>query len=352
MPKQRGETHLKEDDSERLVKSLMPPEWVVRKLHPDYGIDITIEVFERQANGIPTMGEFLFVQLKGTADLKRKVEPIRVRGNVEKTHDRQEGKVEFELDAIAFVIDTDTIDNARLMGPSTPLMLFVCDLNDREVYFVCLTDYYDKILEPRGISLSDQASVTLVIPASNRLSSAHSVQVMRFFAARAKLYGMFNLAQFQYREIRQLLPEFSNHERLAELDQNFAIIQRFTRRLRSMPIWDRELPWALLPHYRDRLDLILKNVDADALGIIKAGIVDFMRGNDRGLTPLFEFHSLCSMSWEQFSAIGQSFEDLVREWFLPTYVGQLGSGEDVFLRQVADTSGTAPTGSAKGKSGQ
>jgi Domain of unknown function (DUF4365) len=348
MSKQRGETHLKEDDSEGLVKSLLPPEWVIRKLHPDYGVDITIEVFERQANGIPTMGEFLFAQIKGTADLKRKVEPIRIRGNVEKTHDRQEGKVAYELDAVSFVVDTDTIDNARLMGPSTPLMLFVCDLNNREIYFVCLTDYYDKILEPRGVSLSDQATVTLVIPASNRLSAAHSVQAMRFFAARAKLYGLFNLAQFQYREIRQLLPEFSNHEHLAEIDQNFAIIERFARRLRGMPIWDRELPWALLPHYRDRLDLILKNVDADALTLIKAGIVEFMRGNDQALTPLFEFHNLCSMSWEQFSAIGQTFEDLVREWFLPTYVGQLGSGEDVFLREVADPSATAPTASAKG----
>ena len=134
--KQRGETHLKEDDSERLVKSLLPAEWVIRKLHPDYGVDVTIEVFERQEKGIPTMGEFLFVQLKGTTDLKRKVEPIRVRGNAEKRHDRQEGKVEYELDAVTFVVDTDTIDNARLMGPSTPLMLFVCELNDREVYLV------------------------------------------------------------------------------------------------------------------------------------------------------------------------------------------------------------------------
>lgn len=343
MAKNRGETHLKEDDSEGLVKSLLPSEWVIRKLHPDYGVDVTIEVFERQANGIPTMGEFLFVQLKATASAKRKVEPIRVRGNVEKALDTQSGRVEYELDAVTFVVDVDTIDNARLMGPSTPLMLFVCDLKDREVYFVCLTDYYDKVLEPRGISLSKQSSVTIVIPASNRLSSAHSVEQMRFFAARAKLYAMFNLAQFQFREIRHILPNFSNHEHLADIDSNFALIERFARRLRAMPIWDRELPWGLLPHYRDRLNLILKNIDANALALIKGGVEAFMHGNDQAIAPLFEFHSLCSTSWEQFSAIGQTFEDLVREWFLPTFVGQLGSGEKPFLREVADPSAPVST---------
>jgi hypothetical protein len=342
--KQRGETHLKEDDSEGLVKSFLPSEWVTRKLHPDYGVDITVEVFERQANGIPTMGEFLFVQLKGTAGIKRKVEPIRVRGNVEKAFDTQKGKVEYELDTITFIVDTDTIDNARLMGPSTPLMLFVCDLTDREVYFVCLTDYYDKVLEPRGISLSAQSTVTVVIPASNRLSAAHSVEIMRFFAARAKLYAMFNLAQFQYREIRHILPDFSNHEHFADIDSNFALIERFAQRLRAMPIWDRELPWALLPHYRDRLNLILKNIAAGALPLIKDGIEVFMHGDDKAIAPLFEFHNLCSTSWEQFSAIGQTFEDLVREWFLPTFVGQLGSGEKPFLRDVSDHSAPMSAG--------
>jgi hypothetical protein len=47
MAKERGETHLSEDASESLVKSLLPKEWVMRKLHPDYGVDVTIDVFER-----------------------------------------------------------------------------------------------------------------------------------------------------------------------------------------------------------------------------------------------------------------------------------------------------------------
>jgi hypothetical protein len=334
MAKRRVDNHLKEDASEDLVSNLLPEEWVIRKLHPDYGVDVTIEVFERQGQQIPTMGEFLFVQLKATTSLKRGIEPIRPRGNVEKGPDLQDREAEHELDVIRYVIDSDTIDNARLMGPSTPLMLFVCDLIEGEVYYVCLTDYYDKIIEPRGLDLSKQDTFTVLIPAGNKLTDPRSVQVMRFYATRAKLYGMFNLAQFQYREARWILQELASHEHVEKLSDNFAMIDRFARRLRAMPVWERDIPWQLMRDYKDRLDLIIKNIDADTLGLIMRGIDAFMKGDDKALTPLMQFHHLCSMSWEQFSAIGQTFEDIVREWFLPTWMGQLGSGEEPYFREI------------------
>ena len=59
MAKERSDTHLSEDASEAVIKSFLPAEWVIRKLHPDYGVDVTIEVFERISGKIPTMGEFL-----------------------------------------------------------------------------------------------------------------------------------------------------------------------------------------------------------------------------------------------------------------------------------------------------
>ena len=334
MAKRRVDNHLKEDASEVLVSKLLPEEWVIRKLHPDYGVDVTVEVFERQEQQIPTMGEFRFVQLKSTTSLRRGVEPIRPRGNVEKGLDLQDREAEHELDVVRYVVDTDTIDNARLMGPSTPLMLFVCDLTEGEVYYVCLTDYYDKVIEPREIHLSRQDTITVLIPAGNKLTDPRSVQVMRLYATRAKLYGMFNLAQFQYREVRRILEGFASHEHVEKLSSNFAMIERFARRLRAMPIWERGIPWQLMRDYRDRLDLIIKNIEADTLGLILRGIDAFLKGNDEALTPLIQFHHLCSISWEQFSAIGQTFEDIVREWFLPTWVGQLGSGGEPHFHEI------------------
>ena len=334
MAKKRIDNHLKEISSEELVASLLPKEWVIRKLHPDYGVDVSIEVFERRNGVIPTMGEFLYVQLKATDRVKRSSVKILSRGNVEKTLDDQKGKPEFELEVVKFTVDSDTIDNARLMGPSTPLLLFVCDLKSAEVYFVCLTDYYDKIIEPRSKNLEKQDSFTLNIPASNRLTAKTASQVMRFYAARAKLYAMFNLAQFQYREIRYIFPELADYAFYNKFDENISLVRRFASRLRSMPIWDRELPWALIPQYTDRLDLILQRTSKDGVEEIKKSVSGFLGGADDAIGGLFSFAELVQISWEQFSAIGRTFEDIVREWFLPTFMGQLGSGEPDVLRDL------------------
>jgi hypothetical protein len=336
MAKERIDAHLSEDASEAIVKQHLPNEWVMRKLHPDYGVDVSIEVFERVNTKIPTMGEFLFVQLKSTKELAESCLKIRERGNVEKSKDSEGGQYFFELDVVKYVVDSDTIDNARLMGPSTPLMLFAVETQTEEVYYICLTDYYDKILEPRDFNFLDQKSVTINIPKSNRLSDPHAHEVLRFFATRAKLYAMFNLAQFQFRESRYLFDAFTSHEHIDALAENYQIIERFARRLRAMPIWDRPTIWQLMRDYRDRLDRIISEIEGDALAKIKKGIDEFLAGDDKGLNELMKFAHLCILSWEQFSAIGQTFEDLVREWFLPTFAGQIGSGNSETLRRLPD----------------
>jgi hypothetical protein len=222
---------------------------------------------------------------------------IRERGNVEKATDSEQGKYFFELDVVKYVVDADTIDNARLMGPSTPLMLFVVEIQTREVYYICLSDYYDKILEPRGFNFS-QKSITINIPKSNCLSDQHAHEVMRFFATRAKLYAMFNLAQFQFRETRYLLDAFTSHEHIDALAENYQIIERFARRLRAMPIWDRPTIWQLMRDYRHRLDRIISEIEGDALAKIKKGIDEFLAGDDKGLNELMKFAYLCTLSWE------------------------------------------------------
>jgi hypothetical protein len=334
MAKQRADTHLTEDASEAIVRRRLPPEWVIRRFHPDYGLDLTIEVFERLSSKIPTMGEFLFVQLKSTRALKQQTIRLRSRANVEKIRDDETGPVEYELDVVKYVVDVGTIDNARLMGPSTPLMLFVVDVRKEEIYYVCMTDYYDKILEPGGFDFAKQNSITIYIPLSNRLSVPTAVEAMRFFAARAKLYGMFNLAQFQYREARRLLAELTEPVNHGSLTMNLGIVERFARRLRAMPIWDRPTIWALLRDYRQRLDQIIGEIDGGLIETVNVGVGRFLSGDDDGLNPLSAYVNLCSMSWEQFSAIGQTFEDIVREWFLPTPLGQLGSGENDTFREI------------------
>lgn len=58
----RVRNHIIEDESEHLLKGIVPSEWVLRKLSPDYGIDYIVEVFE----DYQATGQHFFIQLKGT----------------------------------------------------------------------------------------------------------------------------------------------------------------------------------------------------------------------------------------------------------------------------------------------
>jgi tetratricopeptide (TPR) repeat protein len=58
----RTRNHIIEDESETILKSLLPSEWVLRKLSPDYGIDYLVEIFTKNK----ATGEHFFIQLKGT----------------------------------------------------------------------------------------------------------------------------------------------------------------------------------------------------------------------------------------------------------------------------------------------
>ena len=69
MPK-RPRSHQLEDESWKIFGSVIPNNWVLRKTHPDYGIDGEIEIFDKSDN---STGFIFFFQLKGTDenDLKK-----------------------------------------------------------------------------------------------------------------------------------------------------------------------------------------------------------------------------------------------------------------------------------------
>ena len=62
---QRTKEHVMEERSERVFKSTIPPEWIVRKIPSDYGIDYEIEIVE---NEIVT-GKRFWIQLKSSENI-------------------------------------------------------------------------------------------------------------------------------------------------------------------------------------------------------------------------------------------------------------------------------------------
>lgn len=58
----RPEQHIIETKSQRIFENIIPPEWIIKEIKPDYGIDYIIEVFKDNKS----TGQIFFVQLKGS----------------------------------------------------------------------------------------------------------------------------------------------------------------------------------------------------------------------------------------------------------------------------------------------
>ena len=59
---QRPSQHVTEEKSRRAFRKVVPPEWVVRDVTPDYGLDLEVEIF---VGGAAT-GLLFKVQVKGS----------------------------------------------------------------------------------------------------------------------------------------------------------------------------------------------------------------------------------------------------------------------------------------------
>lgn len=318
--------------SREILRRAVPEAWVVRDVTPDYGVDAILEVFDRGKPRIETLGEFLFLQIKSQAHFRKIKRALCERENSEKSTSNA-GEATLEIDVAAISLDRELLENARLMGSSQPLILLLIDLDTEEILFLNLADYCDKILDPEGFFENVQRSKTVYVPLANSFESANAAEILRFFALRAKLYGMFGLVSFQHREIRnsglEHLAGAPIERQLAELLRFFAMVRRFSDRLGSLPVWEQTKLWRLLVEERQRVALVSSSVDkARSLGIRASA--------EAKVEEMRSYAEAVCEAWSRFSLISVVFEDVVRHWWLPTVLGQLSSGDQRFLRPLSD----------------
>lgn len=172
--KVRSESHLIDQEAILILKRKLPREWVVRELTPDYGIDLDIELFEKEEK-IVTLGERLYIQVKGTTKANYKELEIDVEGN------------KFVKRCITFPLDTDILRLVERVGDSLPILLTVVDINAEEAFFVSLNDYVNFVLcddEKWRI----QKSKTIYINCDNKIEL---IELLRWYAIRPKLNSFF-----------------------------------------------------------------------------------------------------------------------------------------------------------------
>jgi len=316
--KRKVTSHLIESKSLDIIRNKIPSYWTIREYKPDYGLDLSIEVFEavRDNSLYETLGEHFFVQVKGTEHISMGKKPIYFENNIEKgmLHTRKKAKYK-NIDVVKFSIETDELYTIERMSASIPVMLFVVDIINEEIYFVCLNDYIDKVIIPHEPNYWDKATKTIYIPASNKIDDK-GIKVLLFYSKRPKLYSFFIKAEYQRNEL-----EYINDENLAD------IYPYFVDKILRYDIWSLKDIWPLMETYYFNL-IKLKNENT---------LLDFQQitsnrdvnNTDKEWTTPYsnleftEYDSIFNMCirklWNGLAGISHVYEEDCREWFLPTY---------------------------------
>jgi len=312
--KRRPCQHIIDQEGQQLLREKLPKPWIIREYRPDYGLDFSVEVFKtlESAEGkrpmYETLGEHFFVQLKSIDDPDIKPLDIFRRGNVEKAREKldRDNKAA-TIDTYRFSLETTELVTVERMGIAVPVLLVIADLNARRCSFVCLNDYIDKILIPRHDDYRSKEHRTVHVPVANEVGSARGQVALRWYAKRAKLLAAFQRFTYQFAELQW--SSGGNWEKIARY---------FGGRVAEYDFWDDTEMCAPIPYHANCLRRFLAEGRPYYIQP-EDELFSAFPGEDEVYwkrMDIFEF-------WRSLALLPQTYEDVWREWFLPSALGHV-----------------------------
>lgn len=308
--KRRSLNQIKEDSSARIFRKKLPETWVIHNYSPDYGIDCIVELFEYIDDSkfmAETLGESFYVQLKASDSLKYTNRTAFARGNVAKA-ELIENKQEYtKIDILSFNLDVSDLITVQRLGTAIPVLLVVVDVITERIFFVCLNDYIDKVLIPEDPIFYQKKSKQIYIPLSNEITTENeSLVPLRTYSKRAKMYGAFSKFFYQYSEIGRMIGQGFVKENLSNEDK-IKFIKYFAESCLNNDIWRSHEFW-------------------QPISASENEIIDVLTSISNGTVVSYEIHFIeyCyNHVWRRLVNLANMYEEIVREWFLPTLLGQL-----------------------------
>ena len=245
--KKRPIAHIKGETGVQVLKRHLPREWVPREYVPDYGIDLSVELFSPAEGGYVTKGEHVFFQVKATDSIEKVPYKIYPRMNVEKEYRGVSGE-SIEIEAVKFVLDTDLLFTIETMGSAVPVILAIVDLVTENIYFVCLNDYIEKVLIPEDSDYAQKGHKTIYVPATNLLNSDVGMKAVEWYGKRAKLYALFNKIHYQAQELHYCM----DYEITERVDHFLKILMKFDA-------WSASEYWGILAEVRKEAEYYISN---------------------------------------------------------------------------------------------
>jgi len=323
--KKQSEQHLIDAEGQQLLRSRLPRHWVLREYRPDYGLDFALEIFAAAKDGqhtktYETLGEHIFIQLKSVTSCE--IKPLKLYGrmNVEKTRELlNKDDIVGEINTVCFQLETSELVTVERMGVGVPVLLVVADLSRKECFFVCLNDYIDKILIPRHQNYRDKGTRTIHVPVLNEVGGDAPGQVaLRWYAKRPKLFAAFQRFVFQQAELEY---SWSSPDALP-------MARYFAERIASYDFWDDTEMWGMIPYYGAAVRRFLETGSPGLMKIDEELITREVAKGDKQVAQ--EFIEQLRRSevpelWRLLSVLPRNYEDVCREWFLPSALGMATS---------------------------
>lgn len=317
--KKRSVSHVSGAMGVEILKQCLPTEWVVREYFPDYGIDLSVELFGEIADGFFAKGEHIYFQVKGTKQVNKTKIRVYEQYNIEKGHNVNHRSYS-EIEVVKFPLDTDLLATVEKMGSVIPVLLAIVDITTREAFFLCLNDYIEKILIPKDINYTINKTKMIYVPVNNRIDS-DGVEIIEWYAKRPKLYALFNKINYQNRELQYITGK--------ELELR---IQHFLKIILRSDAWSAEKYFSAMYILKKEVDYYCKHgITEDAVHSIQ-GMVSENNDVDEKIWEATHCEGLVSFReaqktqgiyrlWNRLTLMGDIFEDIIKEAFLPTLLG-------------------------------
>lgn len=309
----RHSNHLIDQQACRHLQNIFPPEWVQRTINPDYGLDIDLELFGYENGCCVTLGEHVYLQVKGTEHANYGI--VHPVGSTFYTDEEAQS---LNWPVLKFNIDVAELLLVERMGAAVPVLLVVVDLQKNQAFYVCLNDYIRCVLPYQNPTFRSQNTVTIYIPTDNVLSSETS-SICLWYGKRAKLFSLF----------LEILAIVDNAKYLTTKE----LIEMMRTRIGELvhsDAWHAAEHWGLLESIHDMITEMHQN---DLLNRVGKHILEIEGASGTDLNDTYVDYNgehvsvfvaaqamSCHHFLEQVSATACIFEDDVRHVGLPTKI--------------------------------
>ncbi|SIQ53012.1 protein of unknown function [Aromatoleum tolulyticum] len=282
---------------------------------PDYGIDCVVELFDYVDDTkevAETLGEQFFVQLKGSDSVQYAERRAYSRGNVAKGLLLEDTSEFVDIDVANFQLDVSDLLTVEQLGTAVPVLLILIDIQTERAFFVCLNDYLEKVILPEDPAFESKGSKLIQIPVQNEILPREiNLVALRAYGKRAKMYGAFTKFAFQQKEIQRARGLVRANPDTSK-DKDIDMLKVFAESSLRQDIWRGHDFWEPMAWSFRELE--------DVLAAIKGGLQP---------AEIEAFKQYCDLHvWYRLCNLANMYEELVREWFLPTVLAQLASYPD------------------------